>query len=229
MTRPTLALIAKAPVAGRSKTRLCPPCSPEQAAALAEAALRDTTAAMAAVDGADLLVALDGEPGDWLSPKFEVVAQRPGNLGDRLAGVFEDCSGPALVIGMDAPQVTPRLLNDALTLLGRSDLAGVLGPAADGGFWAIGFRRAVPGAFDGVPMSVDETWAAQRRRLSELGLAIAELPELRDVDTWEDALAVAREPSVEHFAKAMDTVARELDQAGAASAQPRGSTFVADL
>ena len=66
----TLAVIAKAPVAGRVKTRLCPPCTPEEAAALAEAALRDTLAAMAAAAPRAAwrrrVVVLDGAPGAWL-------------------------------------------------------------------------------------------------------------------------------------------------------------------
>ena len=77
----TLAVIAKAPVAGRVKTRLCPPCTPQQAAALAEAALRDTLAAMAAVGETAAgrtvrrAIVLDGAPGAWHRDE-RIVAQR---------------------------------------------------------------------------------------------------------------------------------------------------------
>src|ERR1700754_224288 len=77
---PTLIVIAKAPVAGRVKTRLCPPCTPRQAAALAEAALRDTLAAMA-LAGRDLrrAIVLDGAPGAWAGGE-QVIAQRGAGL-----------------------------------------------------------------------------------------------------------------------------------------------------
>ena len=103
-----IAVIAKAPVAGRSKTRLTPPCTPEQAAALASAALADTLAAVAATPGARRVLVLDGAPGPWLRPGFEVLAQRGAGLAERLAAAFADIGEPALVVGMDTPQLTPR-------------------------------------------------------------------------------------------------------------------------
>lgn len=188
-----LIVIAKAPRPGRSKTRLCPPCTPEQAAALARAALADTLRAVSATACAERVLALDGEPGPWLPPGFEVVAQAGGGLDRRLAHAFSHHDGPTLLIGMDTPQVTPALLEDSIAALLAPGADAVLGGAEDGGYWAIGFRRPDPGAFDGVPMSSEETGARQRARLLELGLRVAELPRLRDVDLIEDAEAVAGE------------------------------------
>jgi rSAM/selenodomain-associated transferase 1 len=184
----TLAVIAKAPAPGRVKTRLSPPCSPDEAAALAEAALLDTLAAVHATPVLRRVLVLDGAPGPWAAG-IEVLPQRGGGLGDRLAAAFDDLGGPALVIGMDTPQVTPALLAGALAALERH--AAVLGPALDGGYWAIGLRRADARAFAGVPMSRSTTGAAQRRRLLGLGLDLGTLPALRDVDRIEDARAVA--------------------------------------
>jgi rSAM/selenodomain-associated transferase 1 len=186
----TLAVIAKAPAPGRSKTRLSPPLSLVQAAALAEAALRDTLAAVAATTRAGRrVVVLDGRPGSWLPGEFEVIAQRGVGLDERLANAFVDLSGPALIVGMDTPQVSSEMLDRALGCL-RSSPA-VLGPAVDGGYWAIGLREPDPRALLGVPMSTAHTLAAQRRRLGALGLTIAELETMRDVDTFADAVAVA--------------------------------------
>lgn len=184
----TLVVLAKAPVPGQVKTRLCPPCTPEQAAALAEAALADTLAAVAAVGGRRVVV-LDGAPGPWLPAGVEVVPQRGGGLDERLAAAFEDVGGPALLVGMDTPQITPALLRTGLALLAMAD--AVLGGAPDGGYWAIGLRRPDPALFLGVPMSVAETGAAQRARLAAAGLRVAGLPPLRDVDDIDDARAVA--------------------------------------
>lgn len=182
-------VMAKAPVPGRVKTRLCPPCTPEQAAQLARAALADTLDAVAGCGVRRRILALDGEPGAWLPPGFDVVAQAPGSFAQRLAAAWEAAGGPGLQIGMDTPQVTAALLDDAL---GALDGAGsALGPATDGGWWAIGLRRPEPDAFLGVPMSTSETGAAQQRRLRALGLDVALLPTLSDFDTAEELAAVA--------------------------------------
>lgn len=190
-----LLVIAKAPVPGRVKTRLSPPCTPRQAAALAGAALADTLAAVAAAGGRRRRVlVLDGEPGPWVPEGFEVIAQRAGGLGERLAGAFADAGAPALLVGMDTPQLTPALLEDGLAALddgGAGGAGAVVGDAEDGGYWAIGLRAADPRVFAGVPMSSEATGAAQRARLTELGLEVADLPPLLDVDTIEDARAVA--------------------------------------
>ncbi len=197
---PALAVIAKAPVPGRVKTRLCPPCTPAQAAALAAAALRDTLDAVRATPAARRIVVLDGAPGPWLGPGLEVVAQRGAGLDERLAAAFEDI-GPGLVVGMDTPQVTPALLSAGLRALERSP--AVLGAAHDGGFWAIGLREPERAALVGVPMSSARTGAAQRARLLGLGLAVAALPALTDVDDAASARAVAAGATHTRFARAL--------------------------
>lgn len=188
-----LVVIAKAPAPGRSKTRLCPPCTPEQAAMLAAAALSDTLATVVATPASRRILALDGEPDSWLPPGFELHAQRGAGLAERLGHALAAAGGPALVVGMDTPQLTPALLRLAAGRLREPEVDAVLGPAMDGGYWTIGLRCPDPAAFEGVPMSSPETCAAQRARLGELGLRIAELPALRDVDTIDDAAAVASE------------------------------------
>jgi len=186
-----LLVIAKAPVPGRSKTRLCPPLSPEEAARLAEAALADTLACVAAVDVPRRVLALDGAPGPWLPEGFEVIAQRGEGLAERLGIAFADVGEPALLVGMDTPQLTPDLLRAGLRRLAAPGVDAVLGPARDGGYWAIGLEEPDPAVFAGVPMSTAQTGAEQHARLLALGLHVALLPELRDVDTVEDARAVA--------------------------------------
>lgn len=84
----TLLVIAKSPAPGRVKTRLTPPCTPEQAAALAEAALADTLATLGRVPAGRRLLVLDGEAGSWLPPGWQVVPQRGGGLDVRLAAAF---------------------------------------------------------------------------------------------------------------------------------------------
>ena len=203
---PTLLVIAKSPAPGRVKTRLTPPCTPEQAARLAGAALSDTLAAVARTRrAARRVLVLDGASGPWLPRDFEVVPQRGDGLAARLAAAFQAAGGPAFLVGMDTPQVTPELLDAGLAALEHADAA--FGAALDGGYWGIGLRRADPAAFRGVPMSKAATGHAQRVRLAELGLRTAILPTLRDVDTIADAHAVAATAPRSRFAAALAAIA----------------------
>lgn len=182
----TLLVIAKEPRPGRVKTRLTPPFTPREAATLAEAALVDTLRAVAATPARRRVLVLEGAPGPWLPAGFDVVRQCAGTLDERLAAAFAGCDGPALLIGMDTPQVTPALLT-----VDFADCDAYFGPAEDGGFWALGLAEPDPELLRGVPMSTHTTGAAQRERLVGAGLRVRDLPRLRDVDTAADATAVA--------------------------------------
>ncbi|MFI1168152.1 DUF2064 domain-containing protein [Streptomyces sp. NPDC020801] len=191
----TLLVIAKEPRPGKVKTRLTPPFTPREAAALAEAALADTLHAVAAAPAARRVLVLDGSPGPWLPPGFDVVPQCEGGLDERLAAAFAGCSGPALLIGMDTPQVTPELLT-----VDFAACDAYFGPAEDGGFWALGLASPDPTLLRGVPMSTAATGAVQRERLVAAGLRVRDLPCLRDVDTAADAKAVAERAPRSRFA-----------------------------
>jgi rSAM/selenodomain-associated transferase 1 len=205
-----LLVFAKEPVAGRSKTRLTPPFPPAGAAALAEAMLRDTLEVARLAGATRRLVVLDGRPGPWLPDGFTVLPQRGRGQAARLEAAFADAHAgsrdPALLIGMDTPQVTAGLLDACVRRLARPGTDAVLGRSADGGWWVIGVRRAVPGLFDRVPMSTAHTGAAQAAQLGRLGLRCAPLPVLRDVDTVEDAVAVAGTAPATRFAAVLRTL-----------------------
>ena len=209
----TLLVLAKAPIAGRVKTRLCPPCSPEQAATLAEAAIVDTLAAAIATPGVRPVLVLDGVPGGWVPNGLEIVPQVEGDLGARLAGAFATVDGPAVLVGMDTPQVTARTLHAAVDELLRPGTDAVLGHTVDGGWWIIGFRSPQPSAFVGVPMSTAETGARQAERLNELGLSVVTLETETDVDTFADARTVARRSPATAFGRAFAATERALGTA----------------
>ncbi|WP_245997461.1 TIGR04282 family arsenosugar biosynthesis glycosyltransferase [Streptomyces armeniacus] len=189
----TLLVLAKEPVPGRVKTRLTPPYTPEQAAGLAAAALADTLDLVAEVPARHRVLVLAGRPGPWLpdGAGVEVVPQAAGGLDERIAAAFALCDGPALLIGMDTPQLTPDLLRPVTAPDGWTGCDAWFGPAADGGFWALGLAAPDPELVRGVPMSDARTGAVQRRRLVDAGLAVRDLPVLRDVDTARDAAEVA--------------------------------------
>ena len=208
-----LIVLAKEPRPGQVKTRLCPPCTPQEAAVLAEAALVDTLAAAAATAAARHVLVLDGEPGRWLPPGFTVIRQEQGDLARRLQGAFVAVGAGALLIGMDTPQVTPALLTDALRKLSHPATDAVLGLADDGGYWAIGLTDPTVPVFDGVPMSTKETGRMQLQVLHRHGLRVALLPRLRDVDHYRDAAAVAECAPSTRFASAFATLDRRLTPA----------------
>lgn len=204
----TLLVIAKEPVPGRVKTRLTPPYSPREAADLAEAALTDTLNAALDMPVERRVLVLEGAAGGWLPPGFEVVPQSGGGLDERLAAAFGRCEGPTLLIGMDTPQVSAELLAPALAPDAWRSCSAWFGPAADGGFWALGLAAPDPALLRGVPMSLPETGRLQRRRLTGAGLAVRDLPVLRDVDTAHDAELVAAEAPDSRFAAALGRITK---------------------
>jgi len=190
-----LLVIAKEPRPGHAKTRLIPALGAAGAAAIARACLEDTLWGVAETPAAERVLVLDGDPGDWIPPTagFRVIPQREGGLAARLAGAFEDSGAtPAVLVGMDTPQLNAGLLTEAIGRLAAEGTDAVLGPASDGGYWAIGLREPDPAVFAGVPMSAADTGDRQRSRLAELGLGWTELEQLRDIDTIEDARAIAQ-------------------------------------
>lgn len=206
MTLPVQVLVlAKEPVPGRVKTRLCPPLTPQQAAGLAAAALADTLDAVRASDVERRVLVVEG---NYVAAGFDVLRQRGDRLDERLAAAFDDAfSGaplPLLLIGMDTPQLDPALLDTAAGLLLGAD--AVLGLAHDGGWWCLGLQRPDAALLLGIVPSRSDTGHRQRQRLVANGLAPCALPVLRDVDTLTDALAVR--PLCPHgrFAAVVDDV-----------------------
>lgn len=204
MTRFCVLVVAKAPVAGLAKTRLSPPATPREAAAIAAAALLDTLRAVQDTAGAVPVVALTGDVTagqeaaqvrDQLAV-LSVVPQRGASFADRLANAHADaaarCPGlPVVQIGMDTPQITPGILREVALHLAADP--AVLGEAEDGGWWALGLRDpAHAEALREVPMSRVDTAARTREALTRRGLSVGDGPRLTDVDTMADALTVAR-------------------------------------
>lgn len=199
----TVLVVAKAPVPGLAKTRLACDVGAEYAADIAAAALLDTLNAVAAAPVAGRVVALTGSLKqarastvlrDRLAA-FTVVNQRGGDFADRLANAHCDaaCAGyPVLQIGMDTPQVSVPVLTDcARTLLGAQ---AVLGPATDGGWWALGLHNPqFASRLRTVPMSQPDTGERSLRALRAAGLQVQVVDPLTDVDTIDDIDAVRRQ------------------------------------
>lgn len=190
----TVAVIAKECLPGRAKTRLSPPLSLEAAAALAQTSLTQTLATVRTVPATRRLLVFDGTPHAADAAGFDVVPQGEGGLDLRLAAICGLASGPLLIVGMDTPQLAVADLAPLLRDWSRATPAcgAWLGPASDGGFWALGLHRPDGNLISGVPMSTSHTGADQLARLEQAGLSVGLLAEMTDVDHFDDALAAAR-------------------------------------
>jgi glycosyltransferase A (GT-A) superfamily protein (DUF2064 family) len=196
----TLIVIAKETIPGKVKTRLHPPLSYEEAAEVAAAAIQDTLAAASAVDVDRRILYFDGNLFPPGSEDYEVVPQGTGDLDVRLAHIFDHCTGPTVLIGMDTPQLDAQVLRDMFARWAAEDEDEAtdavttdvfFGFANDGGFWTLGMREPDGSLILGVPMSQDDTGRVQLDRLEAAGLSASLVPELVDVDTIDDARTVA--------------------------------------
>lgn len=201
--RTQIVVVAKEPVPGRVKTRLCPPCTSEQAADIAAAALADTIDAVCATGVLRRVLLLEGDypaPAGW-----EVVTQRGNGLAQRLANGFADTAAEGVatvLIGMDTPQVTPALLGEVAAGLSNADC--VLGPAWDGGWWALGLRDpGHAGVLVEVPMSQPDTARLTEKALLGIGASVALAEPLRDIDTIDDLYEVVQQCPGSRLARAV--------------------------
>ena len=221
MNTPVVALIvlAKAPVPGQVKTRLKAELSARDASEVATAALLSTMEQAQRLARTDrrirLVLALSGSLARAVHPaplltaiagprRWRMVQQRGSGLAERIVAAHLDAGfgGPTLQIGMDTPQITAELLADAVDRLLAPGVDAVLGPATDGGWWALGLRD--PGqatAIAAVPMSTASTGTLTCKALTDRGLRVSNLPELRDVDTVADLFAVADAMPCSAFAR----------------------------
>ncbi|MGO4583802.1 DUF2064 domain-containing protein [Arthrobacter sp. 2RAF6] len=224
----TIAVIAKECIPGKVKTRLTPPLTPEQAATLAQTSLSQTLETVRSLPAARRLLVFDGTPQHEDAAGFEVFAQVTGGLDERLAAICSLTDGPLLILGMDTPQLCrdqlAPLLADWATPAPVALRRAWLGPASDGGFWALGLHRPDGGLLRGVEMSTPQTGAQQLDRLAGAGHDVGLLPVLTDVDHFADALAAAQQCSGTPFARTVDRLGWGLQAAGTPVTVPSDAT-----
>jgi rSAM/selenodomain-associated transferase 1 len=190
-----LLVVAKRPAPGHTKTRLSPPLSPEQAAALYECFLKDTLELMRSVPGVQPVLAYlpRGEEDYFagLAPDFDLLLQQGSDLGSRLDSALthylELGYSRVAVMDSDGPTLPRRCLELAFERLEAADV--VLGPCDDGGYYLIGLKKPAPRLLREVRMSTPQVAADTLALAQELGLRVALLPAWYDVD---DARSLGR-------------------------------------
>jgi rSAM/selenodomain-associated transferase 1 len=194
MSRVGVAIMAKAPAAGGVKTRLCPPLSGAEAAALYRCFLLDKIRQVQGLRDARPAIAytpVEERPVfEALAPGVGLIAQRGMDLGERLRNCLDellrDGCGGAMAIDSDTPTLPLQYLQEGVDLMARATADLVLGPTEDGGYYLIGVREPHPELFEAIPWSTAGVLAATIQRAEAKGLRIACLPRWFDVDTPQD-------------------------------------------
>lgn len=192
---------AKAPLPGQVKTRLCPPLTTDEAAALYGAFLRRVVRPVPGVR--TLVYGWPGEqraaleaalPAGWQDAGVELRDQRGADLWERMqncfAELFAEGHAPVLIRNTDSPDLDQALVATALEQCGSGRV--VLGPDGGGGYYLIGLDQARPELLAAAPEGADTVFAQTAARVREAGLELVELSIQRDVDTFEDLLAMWR-------------------------------------
>ena len=188
----TLLVVAKQPAPGQTKTRLCPPLTPVQAAALYDCFLRDTLNTMRKVPDVQRVIAFLPEDAqgyfNQLAPDMGLICQRGLSLGERLDNLLTEAlangAQRAVVMDSDSPTLPAAYLSQAFERLAHADV--VLGPTRDGGYYLIGLKQPQPHLLRQVQMSTPNVLSDTLKLADATGLSVSLLPSWYDVDTIAD-------------------------------------------
>ena len=186
--------MARAPVPGRVKTRLCPPLDPEQAAEFYECVLRDVLGELAPSEACDTWVAYAERSRDYFEQLPEhgiaLLPQRGVSLGERMHAVFVDLCHvgyrQVILVGSDIPTLKASSVRKACAFLRQGRSGVVLGPADDGGYYLIGLGRPEERLFSGIAWSTASVLEQTLARARELDLRVATVAGAYDVDVAAD-------------------------------------------
>jgi len=233
MIRAAFCLFAKEPAAGRVKTRLVPPLSHEQAAAIYTAFVRDTLAALGAASGGRTDVILATDPAPFAAPRLTALAlganaepraQSAGDLGRRLFDSFETCRAEgrpfSIAVGADHPSIPVALLAELRDVMETGADAAII-PSDDGGYCAFGARAARAEWFASIPWSTPDVLSETVAAIEDSGAAARILAPWYDVDRPRDldrlaAEIAGRSPSSPGFPRHTATLLEEIGWARAA-------------
>ena len=200
MTENALIVVAKQPIPGRTKTRLCPPFTPEQAAEFYRCLLLDTLALVERLGNADRSLAYAPPEARAYFEKvvtdgFRLLPQEGRDLGERLANALAYHLGMGyqrvVIMNSDGPTLSLACLQEAFSGLEVADIT--LGMGHDGGYYLIGMKRLHRALFDGIEWSTERVVTQTLAICRRLGLTVHKLPEWYDVDVEADLMRLRRD------------------------------------
>lgn len=188
-----LIIVAKKPEPGLTKTRLCPPFTPETAAEFYGCLMRDTLALAGRLPGVDLTLAYTPASArdyfqKWVPDGFRLTPQQGAHLGERLANALvhhlQGGYRRVVIMNSDGPTLPLTHLKEAFTELDRADVT--LGMGHDGGYYLIGLKQMVPELFENIAWSTEKVISQTLKICRRLKLSVHSLPEWYDVDVEGD-------------------------------------------
>lgn len=186
-------MFAKAPIAGKVKTRLTPPLSQYDAAKIQEAFIFDTLETLQTLRSVDLFMACYPSTHIFynkVEEKFNLnfIDQGDGNLGERLKRVVKHLQSQGykqiVILGSDSPSIPAKLIEDSFRLLKEKD--AVIGPSVDGGYYLIGLSCYLPGIFGDISWGGDTVFAETVGKIISADADYSVLPFWYDVDTIKE-------------------------------------------
>ncbi len=234
MPLPSVILIfVRQPAPGRVKSRIAAALGEDAALELYRALVLDT---LAACDGTGIASRVFVHPPDavpavarWLGGRRTCLPQEGAELGERMEnafrGIFAEGAERAVLIGSDLPDLPGELLTEALHALARND--AVIGPARDGGYYLIGFRRGgfIPEIFRNMSWGRSDVFTRTMQVLEQADVPVHLLPPWRDVDTIEDlrdlmdrssGAPFAQSRTMQHLGTIRDRLSRREERDGEA-------------
>jgi len=189
-------IFCKTPSAGVSKTRLSPPLTPDQCAALSACFIRDLATTIAEVAADDIVPYAVYTPGgsedalrELLPPFFRLLLQVEGDFTARVVAATRELLANhdgAILVNADSPTLPMSILRNAVDATRRGGL--VLSPALDGGYTLIGVSALHERLYRDIPWSTPDVYASTVARATEVGVPVTKVPGWYDID---DAASLA--------------------------------------
>jgi rSAM/selenodomain-associated transferase 1 len=203
-----IVMFVKYPEKGAVKSRLAPALDEGLIVSLYESFVIDLLATLERSGNPFRIAFTPADRKEEIFRRFGRCAGSPqigADLGERMKNLFGDCFADGfdsvVVIGSDIPDLPPEIFAEAFAALERK--GAVIGPAADGGYYLIGFRKEtfVPAAFEGITWSTGTVFAETIARLERAGVGVHRLSSRRDVDTVDDLRDLVRRHRDTPFAR----------------------------
>jgi len=192
-----LIIFTRYPEPGQTKTRLIPAVGPEKAAEIQGVMTHHAIRTARILYNSDIEIRYTGgdeqRMTDWLGGREPFQDQGEGNLGERmlsaLMDAFETLNEHVIIQGVDSPDISFDLLEDAFSKLQSYDV--VIGPALDGGYYLIGVRSdidhdKVATLFEDIDWGTATVLGQTLNQVERNGLSAHLLSPLGDVDLAED-------------------------------------------